>query len=207
MFYEWTRIVRAAGAPRWTSRGFFYALLPALALLWIRERRCGTGSNLLLWVFIVTWATDIGAYFVGRAIRPRQARAVDQPGQDGRGPVGGIAAAALLGGAWVLAIGLGLPLLCPRAALRRRRAGRRSVRKLDEAPGRGQGLRATGSPGHGGLLDRLDGLVPVAVLTALGAAIGAGVRRKIAILGATGSVGKSTLDLVERSPSGSRSSR
>ena len=37
MFYEWTRIVRGWG-PVWYLSGFFYALLPALALLWIRER-------------------------------------------------------------------------------------------------------------------------------------------------------------------------
>ena len=50
------------------------------------------------------------------------------------------------------------------------------------------------------MLDRLDGLVPVASLTAARPASGADVTRKIAILGATGSVGKSTLDLIERSP-------
>ena len=50
------------------------------------------------------------------------------------------------------------------------------------------------------MLDRLDGLVPVAVLTAARAANGADVTRKIAILGATGSIGNSTLDLIERSP-------
>ena len=60
------------------------------------------GLDLLLWVFIVTWSTDIGAYFAGAAIRQAQARAGDQPGQDGEGLYGGIAAATLLGGAWVL---------------------------------------------------------------------------------------------------------
>src|SRR6185437_16245242 len=63
MFYEWTRIVRGWGAT-WYLGGFVYALLPALALLWIRER---AGLNLLVWAFVVTWATDIGAYFAGRS--------------------------------------------------------------------------------------------------------------------------------------------
>ena len=40
--------------------------LPALALLWIRERDAH-GLELLLWAFLVTWSTDIGAYFAGRA--------------------------------------------------------------------------------------------------------------------------------------------
>ena len=68
MFYEWTRLTRGWGAA-WYVGGFFYALLPALALLWIRER---SGIELLLWVFIVTWSTDIGAYFAGRRFGRRK---------------------------------------------------------------------------------------------------------------------------------------
>src|SRR5438552_14306875 len=64
MFYEWTRIVRGWGAA-WYISGFFYALLPALALLWIRERDAH-GLALLIWAFIVTGSADIGAYFAGR---------------------------------------------------------------------------------------------------------------------------------------------
>src|SRR5207248_10098975 len=47
MFYEWTRIVRGWGAA-WYISGFFYALLPALVLLWIRERDVH-GLALLIW--------------------------------------------------------------------------------------------------------------------------------------------------------------
>ena len=65
MLYEWTRIVRGWGAA-WYASGFIYAALPALALLWIRERDVH-GLELLLWVFLVTWSTDIGAYFTGFA--------------------------------------------------------------------------------------------------------------------------------------------
>src|SRR5206468_5234835 len=71
MFYEWTRLVRGWG-PIWYMSGFFYALIPALSLLWIRERTPSDlpsneqGLSLLLWVFLVTWSTDIGAYFAGR---------------------------------------------------------------------------------------------------------------------------------------------
>ena len=65
MFYEWTRLVRGSGSA-WNIAGFFYALLPALALLWIRERDAH-GLELLVWAFLVTWGTDIGAYFAGRS--------------------------------------------------------------------------------------------------------------------------------------------
>jgi len=53
MFYEWTRIVRGWGAG-WYVTGFFYAVLPALALLWIRERDAH-GLALLIWASIVNW--------------------------------------------------------------------------------------------------------------------------------------------------------
>src|SRR4030095_2566018 len=66
IFYEWRRLVAGWGFG-WKAAGFLYALIPALSLLWIRDR-APDGFYLLLWVFIVTWSTDIGAYFAGRRI-------------------------------------------------------------------------------------------------------------------------------------------
>ena len=178
--------------------GFFYALAPALALLWVRERDAH-GLELLVWVFLVTWSTDIGAYFVGRSFGRRKLAPSISPGKTVEGLYGGIAAASLIGGGWVLAMGLGQPLLAlaPLLAIAaqagdlfesgmKRRAGvkdsgavaagpRRRARPARWAGARGCAYRA-------------------------GAASGAHVSRKIAILGATGSIGKSTLDLIERSP-------
>ena len=164
MFYEWTRIVRGWGAV-WYISGFFYALLPALALLWMRERDVH-GLYLLLWVFLVTWSTDIGAYFAGRRFGRRKLAPAISPGKTVEGLYGGIAAASLIGGAWVLALGLGHALLAlaPVLAL-----AAQAGDLFESRMKRRSGVKDSGTwlPGHGGVLDRLDGLVPVAVLTAL----------------------------------------
>ena len=164
MFYEWTRIVRGWGAA-WYASGFVYALLPALALLWIRERDAH-GLELLLWVFLVTWSTDIGAYFVGRAVGKRKLAPSISPGKTVEGLVGGMAVAAVVGGAFALAAGLGKPLLilAPLFAL-----AAQAGDLFESGMKRRAGVKDSGTwlPGHGGVLDRLDGLVPVAVLTAL----------------------------------------
>jgi phosphatidate cytidylyltransferase len=97
MFYEWWRLSRAWG-PRWTLAGFVYALLPAIALLWIRERD-SQGLDLLLWVFVVTWATDIGAYFVGRALGKKKLALSISPNKTVAGLYGGVAAAPQRGAA------------------------------------------------------------------------------------------------------------
>jgi len=161
MFYEWTRLVRGWGAA-WYISGFFYALLPALALLWIRER---AGLNLLIWVFIVTWSTDIGAYFAGRSFGKRTLAPNISPNKPVEGLVGGIAAATLLGGAWVFALELGKALLiCAPLFAVAAQAGD----LFESGMKRRAGVKDSANwlPGHGGALDRLDGLVPVAVLTA-----------------------------------------
>jgi phosphatidate cytidylyltransferase len=167
MLFEWTRLVRGWGAA-WYAGGFAYALLPALALLWIRERG---GLDLLLWVFIVTWSTDIGAYFTGRRFGRRKLAPSISPGKTIEGLYGGIAAAALLGGAWVLARGLALPLLgfAPLLAVVAQAGD-----LFESALKRRAGVKDSGNwlPGHGGALDRLDGLVPVAVLTAAAQLLG-----------------------------------
>jgi len=163
MFYEWTRITRGWGFT-WYASGFVYALVPALALLWIRERDVH-GLDLLIWVFIVTWSTDIGAYFAGRRFGRRKLAPTISPGKTVEGLYGGVAAATLLGGAWALATGLGHALLALAPFLAIAAQGGDLFESWMK---RRAGVKDSGSwlPGHGGVLDRLDGLVPVAVLTA-----------------------------------------
>ncbi len=163
MFYEWTRLVRGWG-PAWYVSGFIYAVLPALALLWVRERD-SHGLALLVWVFIVTWSTDIGAYFAGRKFGRRKLAPSISPNKTIEGLYGGIVTATLFGGAWVWASGLGKPLLSfpPLFAVAAQMGD-----LFESWMKRRAGVKDSGNwlPGHGGVLDRLDGLVPVAVLTA-----------------------------------------
>ena len=123
------------------------------------------GLELLIWTFIVTWSTDIGAYFAGRSFGKKKLAPSISPNKTVEGLYGGIAAAALFGGAWVLANGLGKPLivLVPFLAIAAQ------VGDLFESwMKRRAGVKDSGTwlPGHGGILDRLDGLAPVAVITA-----------------------------------------
>ena len=163
MFYEWLRITRGWG-PSWSIGGFLYCLAPALALLWIRDRSGSDGLSLLLWVFLVTWATEIGAYFAGRRFGKRKLAASISPNKTIEGLLGGIAAAALFGGAWVWANQLN-PVLLALAPLFAIAAQAGDL--FESRMKRMAGVKDSGDwlPGHGGLLDRLDGLVPVAVLT------------------------------------------
>ena len=163
MFYEWTRLVRGWRAG-WYFSGFAYALVPALALLWIRERDAN-GLALLVWVFIVTWSTDIGAYFTGRSFGRRKLAPSISPNKTVEGLCGGIVASSLFGGAWALATRLS-PALLPLAPLLAIAAQGGDL--FESGMKRRAGVKDSGAwlPGHGGALDRLDGLVPVAVLTA-----------------------------------------
>jgi phosphatidate cytidylyltransferase len=169
MFYEWTRMTRGWGAA-WYVSGFFYALLPALALLWIRERDLH-GLALLVWAFIVTWSTDIGAYFAGRRFGKRKLAPSISPNKTVEGVYGGIAAAALLGGAWAIATGLGTALLALAPVLA---IAAQAGDLFESGMKRRAWVKDSGVwlPGHGGVLDRLDGLVPVAVLTAAAQLLG-----------------------------------
>jgi phosphatidate cytidylyltransferase len=172
VFYEWTRLTKGWG-PAWYIGGFLYAAIAALALLWIRERADNAdGLRLVLWVFIVVWSVDIGAYFTGRAIGgPKLAPSIS-PGKTWAGFYGGVAAAALLGGAWALysELNLVLLLLAPLFA-----AVAQGGDLFESWMKRRAGVKDSGGwlPGHGGVFDRVDGLLPVAILTAIAAMAGA----------------------------------
>ena len=168
MYLEWSRMVGRWGFA-WRLYGFIYCLLPAISLLWIRERAefegIGSGFDLLIWVFLVVWSTDIGAYFAGRAIGGAKLAPSISPNKTIAGLIGGVIAATVLAGAWVYAVGLPAMLLwlAPPFAVAAQLGD-----LFESGLKRQAGVKDSGSwlPGHGGLLDRLDGLVPVAVLTA-----------------------------------------
>lgn len=169
IYYEWSRLVKGWGLA-WNLAGFLYALVPALALLWVRERaglpQGAKGFELVLWAFIVTWSADIGAYFTGRTFGgPKLAPSIS-PNKTISGLVGGVIAASLLGGIWAQATGLSWHwlLLGPLFAL-----ASAGGDLFESWLKRQAGVKDSGAliPGHGGVLDRLDGLIPVAALTGL----------------------------------------
>lgn len=145
--------------------GFLYIVLPAFCLVALSWETYGNGA-LVYWVLIVTWATDIFAYFAGRAIGgPRLAPRIS-PNKTWAGLLGGMIGASFCGWAVAWYFQLGTPFLWIGATMgllaqlgdlyeswEKRRAGIKDSGKL--------------LPGHGGVLDRLDGLLAVAVAVML----------------------------------------
>ena len=93
------------------------------------------------------------------------------PGKTVEGLCGGVFAATLLGGAWALATGLGHALLALAPVLA---VAAQAGDLFESSLKRRAGVKDSGAwlPGHGGILDRLDGLVPVAVLTGAAQLVG-----------------------------------
>jgi phosphatidate cytidylyltransferase len=145
--------------------GTLYCGLPVFALLLIRETP-HNGIVFAFWALALVWVTDIGAYFAGRAIGgPKLAPAIS-PNKTWAGLIGGVVAAGLLGVGMHYAYGLPLRLALASPAL----AVVAQAGDLFESwLKRRAGVKDSGNilPGHGGVLDRLDGLVPVAPIAAL----------------------------------------
>jgi phosphatidate cytidylyltransferase len=174
VFYEWRKLCRGWGIG-WSVGGFVYAVAAACALLWIRERADpmlpNGGLVLTFWVFIVVWSTDIGAYFAGRAIGGPKLAPTISPGKTRAGLYGGVVAAFVLGSLWAFVSGLSyrLDLLAPILAV-----AAQGGDLFESWMKRRAGVKDSGDwlPGHGGVFDRLDGLLPVAILTAVAVLIG-----------------------------------
>jgi phosphatidate cytidylyltransferase len=163
-------LVGLGGGRARLAGGVLYAGLPAICLLFLREQP--QGIALTLWTLAVVWATDIGAFFAGRAIGgPKLAPAIS-PNKTWAGLAGGMVAAAILGAVIEYAAALPTKLAFLGAAM----AILAQLGDLYESwLKRRAGVKDSGFllPGHGGVLDRLDGLVPVAVVVATLSAVGA----------------------------------
>ncbi|GAA0771244.1 phosphatidate cytidylyltransferase [Roseibium denhamense] len=168
---------------RWAGEGILFSGLALIALLTIR-----TGSNGLLFAFfllIVVWATDIFAYFVGRFVGGPKLWVRVSPKKTWSGAMGGLVFSVVLGTAiasafgavnlasWALlsavlsVVSQGGDLL--ESAIKRRFSVKDSSRLI---------------PGHGGIMDRIDGLVAAAIFAViLGLILGGSLSDPIAGLG------------------------
>ena len=130
-------------------------------------RAAPQGSFWLLWLFVLVWGADIGAYFAGRAFGKRKLAPAVSPGKTWEGAIGGFLLAGTLCavGAVLLQadLSLWLPLTAGLIMLSVFGDLFESVMK------RSSGVKDSGTllPGHGGVLDRIDSLLAVLPVFAL----------------------------------------
>jgi phosphatidate cytidylyltransferase len=151
----------------WLAGGLFYAGLSGISLAALRD---AYGIIAIVFIFAVVWGTDILAYFVGRAIGGPKLAPRISPGKTWSGAIGGAVAGVVAGAVVILSHGEGLTfgLVLFTLALSvfsqigdlfesfiKRRFGVKDSSRL--------------IPGHGGVMDRVDGLVFACFLAFLGA--------------------------------------
>ena len=162
-------LVRIAREPNGllSGVGVAYAGISMIALMWIGIGHAD-GTLSLLWLILVVWATDIFAYIAGRTIGgPKLAPSIS-PKKTWAGLGGGVLAAALVGGGFAFVVGSPtVLLLAATGAVTAIVAQAGDL--LESALKRYTGVKDSGGliPGHGGLFDRLDGVMAAAPVLAL----------------------------------------
>jgi phosphatidate cytidylyltransferase len=167
---EWLGLCRRSGWASLCPVGLAYIAVAGGALLWLRDDPIAGRAD-VLFLLLVVWAGDIGAYLVGRRLGgPRLAPHIS-PGKTWSGAVGGLLAAVAAGllAAHVLSDAIIWRVMVVAAVLGIvAQAGdllESFVKRRLEVKDSGRLI-----PGHGGLFDRLDGVLaaaPVAALLAL----------------------------------------
>jgi phosphatidate cytidylyltransferase len=151
----------------WAFAGLVYAALPAFALVWLRGD-AAHGAAAVIFLFAVAWTTDSASYGAGRLIGGPKLAPRISPQKTWSGFIVGALTPAFVGIAFALVlesppplllalVSIALALACQAGDLVeswvKRRFGAKDMSQL--------------IPGHGGLLDRVDGLLFAAVLAAL----------------------------------------
>lgn len=150
-----------------SALGVLYAGLPSVALVWLRSGPTH-GLEAIVFVLLVVWTTDTGAFIAGRSLGGPRLWVAVSPKKTWSGLVGGIVAAAVI--AWLFSYSIG-------SIDAARAAGLAAVLAITSQAGdlfesalkRAYGVKDSSGliPGHGGFMDRVDGLVFAAIAAAL----------------------------------------
>lgn len=152
--------------PLLSAAGVLYTGLPAVALLWLRGDE-PMGFLAILFIFVVVWTTDTAAFIAGRTIGgPRLAPRLS-PHKTWAGFVGGVAASAVAAALFGLAAGLPPGNLVLTGLIIAVLAQGGDL--MESALKRAFGVKDASNliPGHGGFMDRMDGVVAASVVAAL----------------------------------------
>ena len=157
----------ASGSLGWSLLGLAYSVLPAWSMVWLRSD-AALGAAALLFLFAVAWTTDTASYVGGRLIGGPKLAPRISPRKTWSGLILGTLTPALIGYAvgvmWeqTSALTLALVSVAVAAACQVGDLGESAVKRRFGAKDM-SGL----IPGHGGLLDRIDGLLIAAIAAAL----------------------------------------
>ena len=154
-----------------TAYGVLYLGWPAVLLVWLRAGHDPVGLHWTALVFAVAWAADILAYLVGSLIGGPKLWPRFSPNKTWSGFIGGLAAGSLAGAAMAAGFDMGRLTVVWGAVLGLAGALATMAGDLwESALKRRFGVKDAGTliPGHGGLLDRVDGLLFAVVVVAAG---------------------------------------
>lgn len=163
MGWEWAGMCNRRG--RWMVLGSVYIAIPTAAMIWLRGDDI-PGMTTIIWLFLVVWGADTGAYLTGRAIGgPKLAPSIS-PKKTWAGFIGGISIASLISVCFHLYMPgdiLNLAVIGFLVALASQLGD-----LLESMAKRHFDVKDSSNliPGHGGVLDRVDGLVIGAVALA-----------------------------------------
>lgn len=154
-------------AGRLSAIGVLYAGLPAIALIWLRAQPA-LGLQATLYLLLCVWASDTGAYFSGRLIGGPKLMPKVSPSKTWSGFLGAIASSAL--------VGLIFAAAQPLVSMQRCIVTAALIAIVSQAGDlvesslkRRFGVKDTSSliPGHGGFMDRVDGLIAAAIFAGI----------------------------------------
>jgi len=154
--FEWNNLTKSdeKNKNKWLWIGFFYLLIPFYSIIELRSEK-----NIILWLFFVVWSTDIFAYFIGKNIGGPKLISSISPNKTWSGLIGGILSASIIGALSTLMFEGSIIFFIVTSAILSIIAQtgdffESKIKRIFNVKDSGNII-----PGHGGILDRIDGLM------------------------------------------------